>query len=590
MNNDVDRKKVLLIGLGLIILTFVAFEPICHNEFINFDDTGYITENQHVQDGLTFQSIKWAFTTMHRANWHPLTWLSHMLDCQLFGLEPSWHHTVNLLFHAANTLLLLWILTQMTSSVLPCAFVAACFALHPLHVESVAWASERKDVLSAFFFMLTLAAYLKYAKRPCLGRYLSVILLFILGLLAKPMLVTLPFVLLLLDYWPLGRVRADFLNNPDIPSGTLGNSPICPYRSIRYLLFEKLPLLMIAAVSCGVTFIAQKNWGAMTDTLKLPLADRVSNAVVSVITYLIKMVYPRGLALLYPYPVNGIPVWKSTAAFILLLVITIYVFRSAKTRRYIAVGWLWYLVMLVPVCGLIQVGEHALADRYTYLPLIGIFIIIAWGVPDLAANLRYRKIGSYILAGVLLVSMLIATRAQAAYWKNDLTLFGRSVDVTKNNHVMHNNYGNALAQRGLLDEAAEQYLKVLTMKPRYLKTLSNLGKIFQLQGKTDEAIIYFRRALDISPKNIKILNNLGLALQKQGTFDDSIIYLNESLRIRPGQPDILDNLAFAYYNLGEFDKAIQAAERAVKIAELSGNNQLVRIIQQQLDQYKKERP
>jgi len=316
----------------------------------------------------------------------------------------------------------------------------------------------------------------------------------------------------------------------------------------------------------------------------------VSNAVVSVITYLIKMVYPRGLALLYPYPVNGIPVWRSTAAFILLLVITIYVFRSAKTRRYIAVGWLWYLVMLVPVCGLVQVGEHALADRYTYLPLIGIFIIIAWGVPDLVANLRYRKIGSYILAGVLLVSMLIATRDQAAYWKNDLTLFGRSVDVTKNNHVMHNNYGNALAQRGLLDEAAEQYLKVLTIKPRYLKTLSNLGKIFQLQGKTDEAIIYFRRAFDISPKDIKILNNLGLALQKQGDFDDSIIYLNESLRIRPGQPDILDNLAFAYYNLGEFDKAIQAAERALKIAESSGNNQLVRIIQQQLDQYKKERP
>jgi len=383
--------KSQLIYLALALVTFVAFVQVGHNDFINYDDAEYVTENEKVQKGLNIESFVWAFTTGHASNWHPLTWLSHMLDCQLYGLSPAGHHLTNLFLHLLNTLLLFGVLKTMTRAVWPSAFAAVLFAVHPLHVESVAWIAERKDVLSAFFWMLTMAAYLRYTKHPCIVRYLPVVFAFALGLMTKPMLVTLPFVLLLLDYWPLKRLQFGRINIPES-------------QSHKRLILEKIPLFTLAAISSVITCIVQQSGGAMGGNEVLTVGVRLANALVSYVGYIHKMIYPKGLAVLYPHPLDGVGLWQPVVSFIILAVISAGVIFASRKRRYLATGWFWYLGTLIPVIGLVQVGSQAMADRYTYLPSIGIFIILAWGIPELLARWRCRKVIPAVLAGIVLVA------------------------------------------------------------------------------------------------------------------------------------------------------------------------------------------
>ena len=427
-----ERYRVLLLSAGLAVLTLAAFEPIRHNEFITLDDGVYITDNPHIQSGITFKSIIWAFTTGHQANWHPLTWLSHILDVELFGLNPLGHHLHNLVLHIINTILLFWVLQKMTGAIWPSAFAAMAFGLHPLHVESVAWAAERKDVLCALFWMLTMAAYLKYARRGGFLRYVLVILCFALGLMAKPMIVTLPIVLLILDFWPLGRMQTG-------RSETVCGD--CRPMSLSRLIAEKIPLFLLVFASCIITYLVQQKGGAVDKLGEFPLTSRIANVLVSYMSYLYKTVLPKDLAVPYPYPFLGWPLWKPVAAFLLLISISGFVIYHMKKRPYLLAGWLWYIVTLIPVIGLVQIGVQTMADRYMYLPSVGIFIMISWAAAQLTATWRYRKMILGTLAGVLIIAMISGTRTQAAYWKDSKTLNEHTETVTKDFYLRNSGFG-----------------------------------------------------------------------------------------------------------------------------------------------------
>ncbi|MGD0253772.1 MAG: tetratricopeptide repeat protein, partial [Verrucomicrobiota bacterium] len=454
-----------LIGLLLALVTLLVYLPVCRYNFVNYDDGDYVTENQVVQNGLTWAGVEWAFTTWHAGNWHPLTWLSHMLDCELFGLNPGAHHLVNVLFHAANVVLLFALLLRMTNSLWPGAFVAALFAWHPLHVESVAWISERKDVLSTFFALLTLLAYVRHAKSvacdewqmtgtaettgtPNLSRfarhpslfYWLALIFFTLGLMSKPMLVTLPFVMLLLDLWPLKRVTSDKWQ----------------VAGVLRLALEKWPFFLLTAISCVVTFFAQRGGDAVVSLAKVSLRYRLENAPVAAVRYLLKMIRPADLAVIYPMP-DKIPALAVAAAVTALILISAVAWLVRRRSPYLLVGWLWFLGTLVPVIGLVQVGGAALADRYTYLPSIGLFIAAAFGLRDLADRFRFLKIPVAVAASLMLAGCLMLTENQLRCWRDSQTLFAHAVAVTKDNDIAHINLGVALEQQGKLDEALAEY-------------------------------------------------------------------------------------------------------------------------------------
>ena len=545
MERPVNKPFILLIYVVLSVATLIAFEPARLNGFVNYDDDDYVTRNPQVTSGLTPESVRWAFTTPYMANWHPLTWLSHMLDCELFGLNPLWHHLTSLSFHIANTLLLFWVLKRMTGAVWQSAFVAAVFALHPLRVESVAWVAERKDVLSGFFWMLTMAFYVRYAERVGIGRYIAVFLSFGLGLMAKPMLVTLPFVLLLLDYWPLGRFQ-------------LGKG--AGYRSLFHLVREKVPLFVLSAASSVVTFIVQQSAGAMKPAESFGLNVRISNAIVSYLGYIFKMIYPSGLAPLYPHPGDNLPRWQPIVFFVILaaaLVAIIYM-----RRRYLTAGGLWYLGTLVPVIGLVQVGEQVMADRYTYLPSIGIFIMVGWGANELLERWRYRKIGLGMATAMVLAALLICTRMQARHWQNNLTLFRHTIEVTRNNFVMHTNYGNALLEEGRLEPAIENYNEALRIKPNYAAAINNLAWILATTEDTR-----FRNPADA----VKLAQR-------------ACVLTNYK------DPQSLDTLAAAYAAAGRFEEAIETAEKAMELAVSAGRKDLATEIQDRLRLYQAHQP
>ena len=439
--NNTDKHRIanirydFLVCLFLVIATLAVYWQVRNYSFVNYDDHMYVTQNHNVQAGLTLESITWSFTTIQASNWHPLTWISHMLDCQLYGMNPGRHHLTNVLLHILNSLLLFLVFMRMTGKLWQSGFVAALFALHPLHVESVAWISERKDVLSTFFWMLSLWGYLRYVERPGACRYLLLFFLFILGLMTKPMLVTLPFVLLLLDYWPLNRFQ-------------FGSSGDCNYSIQRPfdfgLVWEKTPLFLLAAVSSVMTYIVQKSGGAVNSLATIPFHDRIANAIVSYVSYIGKMIWPDNLAVFYPYP-KSILLWKVAGAGLLLVVVSVVIFRMVRTKPYFAVGWLWYIGTLVPVIGLVQVGSQGMADRYTYVPLIGIFVIIAWGVPDFMPKWRYKKIGFTVTIAAILAIIMITTRLQIRYWSDSLTLFKHAFEVTTvDNCIVHGKLGEAL--------------------------------------------------------------------------------------------------------------------------------------------------
>jgi tetratricopeptide (TPR) repeat protein len=565
MKQERNKLYVIPICVVLVLTTVIAYEQVRYNDFVGYDDYSYVTENPNVTEGITRESILWAFTTPYAYNWHPLTWLSHMLDCQLFGLNPARHHITSLFFHIANTLLLFWIFKRMTGTLWQSAFVAAAFALHPLHVESVAWVAERKDVLSGFFWMLTMTAYVRYAEQPGIRRYLLVVLAFCLGLLSKPMLVSLPFVLLLLDYWPLGRGQRGLQNSSKALSQSESTGAGLHKLPVGRLIVEKIPLFVLAAASSLVTYIIQQQAGAMAGADKLPLTFRTTNALVSYISYIVKMVYPSRLAVFYPHPFNKLPVWQPIVSAVMLAVISTIVIYMGRRRRYLVVGWLWYLGTLAPVIGLVQVGSQAMADRYTYLPLIGIFIMVSWGVADLTAKWRYRNTGLGITASIILVVLLICTRMQLHYWQNSLTLFGHALEMTEDNPTMHTNYGSALLEKGRLEESVTHFNEALRLKPVDFEARYNLGLAFLRQGKTDEAIACFIESLRIGDKPYKVHNDLGLAYAQKGKLDLAIGNYNEALRLKPDYVKAINNLGSALKEQGKIDEAIKQWESALQL-------------------------
>lgn len=545
-----------IVYLSLIFITLVVFHQLPSHDFINLDDNLMVYENPRVLAGLTTDGLIWAFKTTHAANWHPLTWLSHMVDCELFGLRPGLHHLTSLLFHLVNSVLLLLVLRKITGALWQSAFVAALFALHPLHVESVAWVAERKDVLSCFFWLVTIWAYARYVERPGLGRYLTVLLSFALGLMAKPMVVTLPFVLLLLDYWPLGRMQL-YAVSPDSDLDV-------PKSSLVRLIWEKIPLFVLTAGTIVATLVAQEKFGALKSLETFPLTTRIANALVSYIGYIVKMTLPQNLAVYYPHPAT-IPLWQVAGAGLLLISLSLMMVRARRNRPYLTVGWLWYLGTLVPVIGLIQVGSQAMADRYTYISLVGLFLMIAWGVPSLLQGWPHRGVSLVIATTILLSILAVSTWAQISHWKNSVALFQHAVNVTADNHFAHNNLGVALASQGRLDAAIYHYSESLRIKADQGEVYNNLGIALAAQGNIDRARSHYYKALKIDPNNAKTYNNLGNLLANQGKTEEAINYYSEALKLEPDYIGAHYNLGTALAEKGRIEEAIKHVTEALRL-------------------------
>jgi Flp pilus assembly protein TadD len=541
-----NSRRSILVCVSLTVAVFWALSGVQNHEFVNFDDGKYVTENTIVQNGLTWENLVWALTTTHFSQWHPLTWLSHMSDCELYGLNARGHHFTNLLLHTANTLLLFLVLQGMTGAVWRSAFVAALFGFHPLHVEPVAWVAGRKDVLSTFFWILTMGFYLRYVQDPRFGRYMPVLLCFILGLMAKQMLVTLPFVLLLLDYWPLGRfgpVQSVSVTSP--PTHKSANPDHKKRWTVIKLLGEKVPLLGIALFASMVAFFAQYHGGAAKSFAFLGVEARLSNALVSYVIYMGKTIWPQNLAVFYPHPGSTIPVWQVTMAGLLLVFASVFVVLQSRRHPYLPVGWLWYLGTLVPVIQVVQLGDHAMADRYTYVPLIGLFIIVAWGLPDVLAKWPWGRTWLATLTVAILLFLNIASQLQTQHWRDSVALFEHALHVTSENHVAHTNLGAALAGQGKLDRAIWHYSRALIIEPDYVGARLNLASALAEQGRLREAIAQYTEVLRIKPDYADAHFNMGNTLVREGEPGKAIAYYSEALRIKPDDPQTHNNLGIA---------------------------------------------
>jgi tetratricopeptide (TPR) repeat protein len=540
------RYNPLMISICLVAAIIAVYLPVYSYDFVKYDDDGYVTNNTNIQSGLNWESIRWAFSTEGYAhNWHPVTWFSHMIDYQLFKDWAGGHHLVNVLFHILNTLILFYVLRKMTKAIWPSAFVAAAFALHPLHVESVAWIAERKDVLSTFFWLLTIWAYIRYVEKPKLKWYLAALVLFILGLMSKPMLVTVPFVLLLLDYWPLER------------------------KFSKILIIEKIPFFICSIASGIVTFIVQQRSGATIDIELLGLAARINNAVVAYVMYIIKMIWPSRLAVLYPHPGSSLSTAKVIICVLLLVIISICFIYSGRRRKFLIVGWLWYLGTLVPVIGLVQVGSQAMADRYTYITLTGLFIIIAWGAKEVIPNRRNKNIILTWLAVIaLLVSAVTASR-QLRYWKNSLTLFEHTLQITGDNYYILGNYANYLGELGRSEESIEQSIKLLEIKQNSPEGHNNLGCTLLEVGRTQQAIEHFKLAIKYQPDLAQAYYNLANALRSQNKFEEAVSYYHQAVKIKPDYTKAWLELAVTLNKMQNFDQAIEYFN---KVLEMDRNN------------------
>lgn len=548
----------MIICILLVMAVIAVYGQVIQHQFISFDDYLHIVDNPHVREGVTLQGLRWAFTTYHAGNWQPMTWITHMLDCGLYGLNPAGHHWTNLQFHILNTLLLFILLQQMTGAVWRSAFVAALFAVHPLHVESVAWIAERKDVLSTFFGMLTIIAYQRYVKKSNIVNYFLVMLFFCLGLTAKPMLITLPFLLLLLDFWPLNRFQHS-------RRALQSDIRVSLHRQRLFrLVMEKIPLLIPVTISILLTLWAQKSYKAIGSLETYPINVRIANALVSYVLYVVKGFWPIKLAVFYPYSGVALKWWQTCGSAFLIVGSSIWALRMSRRYAYLAVGLFWYLGTLIPVIGLVQVGKQGMADRYTYIPLIGIFIIIAWGIADLVDRWRFKRTILAIAAGMVIFSLSVVAWFQVGYWKNNLTLFKRAINVTKDNWLAHNSLGVALSKIGKFDEAIYHFHRVLSIRPKDAMAYNNLGSTLAMKGELDKAVLNFRKAVAITPDYVNALDNLGKALFSQKKYEESGFYYRKALQIKPDSANVHYHLGKLLFEQGK----VEEAENHFKVAVL----------------------
>ena len=603
----------LLILLGLAVMTFAIYAQVIGHQFITLDDPTYIQENPMVNRGVTRAGLVWAFTTFYATNWHPLTWISHMIDCQFFGTNAGRHLLINALIHVANTLLVFWFLLRATHARWPSALIAALFALHPMHVESVAWASERKDTLSTFFGLLSLIAYVRYAEARSIRRYVWVATTLVLGLLAKPMLVTWPFLMLLLDYWPLERLEDPMAKKPRRGS----HREVA--RGMATLVWEKLPLLILVAASAMITFAAQSQGGAVRTLAHAPIGFRLPNALVSYAKYLLFTFWPNDLAIYYPFA--GIPAWQIIGAAFLLIGITAFCVSQRRIRPYLMVGWLWFLGTLVPVIGIVQVGGQIMADRYFYIPSIGLFIALVFGLADIAKRWRVAPALRAGIAGGILLILASLTNAQIQRWRDSFTLFEHTLAVTPPNLRIEHNLGVAFGASDRYDEAAAHFAKALQIDPNFYDGLVAMGVTQAHQGRLPEAIEYFqaairsqpeapkahvqlahalwtekrdeaaleemRRASQLAPKDPDIRADLGLALGLAGRIPEAIEQLHETLRLNPNSAEAHNNLGLALLASGKAQESIPEFQLTLRLKpELKGAADNLRRAQAQLNPQK----
>lgn len=571
VDRQVPSQKVaaLWVCLALIALVFVPYAQVAGHEFLVCDDDDYVTANPQVQAGLTWEGMRWAFSTFHASNWHPLTWLSHMLDCQLFGLNPGPHHLVNVAFHAANAVLLFLALRMMTGALWRSAAVAALFALHPLRVESVAWVSERKDVLAGFFWMLTLLSYAWYARRPGAGRYALVIAALAVGLLSKQMLVTLPFVLLLLDVWPLGRVRL---------AGVLADYEEGSPRTWRSLVLEKVPLLAVVILMSVIAILSQGSTGALRGMEEVSIAPRLANALISYLAYLWLMVWPVNLSPFYPHQAavsSDLMVdlyLPAAGAALLLFGLTFLVLRNARSRPWLGVGWLWYLGTLVPVIGLVQIGAQARADRYTYLPMIGIGIAVVWSVGEWVARKPELRMPVVGIAALLGVGCIALTRAQAALWRTDVILFEHAVRARERNYFAYNQLGTAYHKRHEVRLAGESFAKAVQILPNYDFGNNNLGVYLMARGEYEQARECFERVLRVNAGFDSVYRNMAMLFRTQKRFTEALPYAERAVQLSADDAEARGELALTYAELGRDSDAERTYREALAIDPLDTAN------------------
>jgi protein O-mannosyl-transferase len=585
-----SRFPVWLLAALLALVTMALYWPALRCGFVNFDDDVYVTENPHVQSGLTWAGVKWAFgNTQQGAYWAPMMWLSHQLACQVFGLNPWGHHLINVLLHAVNTALVFLLFRRLTGATWRSFFVAALFGWHPLRVESVAWVTERKDVLSTCFGLLALLAYARYVEQSKVRSprskvfYGLTLLFFALGLMSKAILVTWPFVMLLLDWWPLQRVSS-FKFSVSSPGPA---SPVTRHPPLSALILEKLPFFALAAVMSMVTFTTVKRGGAVMSIETLPLGARMGNALISYCRYLEKLFWPVDLAVFYPHPGKW-PMGEVVMAGGLLVGITVMCVAARRRHPFMLMGWLWFVGTLVPVIELVQSGDQAMADRFTYIPSIGVLIMLIWGAHELTRHWRYQEKGLWVVGGAAVILCLGLTQRQLGYWRDSETLFRHALAVTENNYLAHNNLGDTLLKQGRIDEASRQFQEALRLKPDYADAQDNLGVVLATKGQIDEAIRQFQEALRLKPDYARACNNLGTALDRKGQADEAILQYQEAVRWEPDFAEARYNYGTALDKQGRMDEAISQFQEVIRLkpghAEAHNNLGIIYLKQGQADE------